>query len=82
MKTLVAVALSALIAVSMTPALSLAQSDQALLDNQDVQAARENQDVQSPRENQDEQAPRAGTMSRGASNQAPEAVSPASSVSR
>ncbi len=58
MKTLVAAAFSALIAVSLTPALSSAQSGLTLLDNQDVQAARENQDVQAPRENQDVQAPR------------------------
>jgi hypothetical protein len=58
MKTLVAAAFSALIAVSLTPAFSSAQNGLALLDNQDVQAARENQDVQAPRENQDVQAPR------------------------
>jgi len=58
MKTLVAAAFSALIAVSLTPALSSAQNGLTLLDNQDVQAARENQDVQAPRENQDVQAPR------------------------
>ena len=51
MKTLVAAAFSALIAVSLTPALSSAQSGLTLLDDQDVQAARENQDVQAPREN-------------------------------
>ena len=82
MKTLVAAAFSALIAVSLTPAVSLAQSGLTLLDNQDVQAARENQDVQAPRENQDVQAPRAEMTPSGASTHAPVAAGPASSVSR
>jgi hypothetical protein len=82
MKTLVAAAFSALIAVSLTPALSSAQNGLALLDNQDVQAARENQDVQAPRENQDVQAPRAEMTPSGASTHAPVAAGPASSVSR
>jgi hypothetical protein len=66
MKTIVAAALSLMVAVSLTPAPSLAQSMSAggshtvlaLLDDQDVQGARENQDLQSPRENQDLQSPR------------------------
>ncbi len=49
MKTFIAAALSALIALSLAPGLSSAQ---------DVQAPRENQDVQAPRENHDAQAPR------------------------
>jgi hypothetical protein len=108
MKTIAAAALSLVVAVSLTPVPSLAQSMSAggshnvfaLLDdqdvqaprenqdvqapreNQDVQAPRENQDVQAPRENQDVQAPRTETMPRGASSQAPVAMSPASAVSR
>jgi hypothetical protein len=66
MKTIVAAAISLMVAVSLTPAPSLAQSMRAggshtvlaLLDDQDVQGARENQDLQSPRENQDLQSPR------------------------
>jgi hypothetical protein len=66
MKTIAAAALSLVVAVSLTPISSLAQSVSAggshnvfaLLDDQDVQGARENQDVQAPRENQDVQAPR------------------------
>src|SRR6266852_3899354 len=82
MKTLVAAAFSALIAVSLTPALSSAQIGQALLDDQDVQAARENQDVQAPRENQDVQAPRVEMTPSGASTHAPVAAGPAGSISR
>jgi hypothetical protein len=91
MKALLAAAFSALIAVSLTPALSSAQSGQALLDNQDVQAARENQDVQAPRENQDVQAPRENQdvqaprtemTPSGVSTHAPMATGPSSSVSR
>ncbi|PYM53183.1 MAG: hypothetical protein DMD77_27505, partial [Candidatus Rokuibacteriota bacterium] len=64
------VAVSAIIAVSLSPTLSVAQSARVLAsihqdaaqvaarENQDVQAPRENQDVQAPRENQDVQAPR------------------------
>src|SRR6202171_5798632 len=58
MKTFIAAALSAVIAVSLAPGLSSAQDVQAARENQDVQAPRENQDVQAPRENQDVQAPR------------------------
>jgi hypothetical protein len=58
MKTFIAAALSAVIAVSSAPGLSSAQDVQAARENQDVQAPRENQDVQAPRENQDVQAPR------------------------
>ena len=66
MKTIAAAALSLVVAVSLTPIPSLAQSMSAggshnvfaLLDDQDVQGARENQDLQAPRENQDLQAPR------------------------
>jgi hypothetical protein len=66
MKTIAAAALSLVVAVSLTPVPSLAQSMSAggshnvfaLLDDQDVQGARENQDLQSPRENQDLQSPR------------------------
>ena len=73
MKTLVVAALSVLIAVSLMPAPSSAQSGQALLDNQDVQAARENQDVQ---------APRVEMTPSGVSTHAPVAAGPSSSVSR
>ena len=67
MKTVLAAALSAVIAVSLAPGLSWAQAVlaprtneevQGLLEKQDVEAARGNQDVQAPRENQDVQAPR------------------------
>jgi hypothetical protein len=66
MKTIAAAALSLVVAVSLTPVPSLAQSMSAggshnvfaLLDDQDVQRARGNQDLQAPRENQDVQAPR------------------------
>ena len=69
MRKIAAVAVSAIIAVSLSPTLSVAQSARVLAsihqdaaqaprENQDVQAPRENQDVQAPRENQDVQAPR------------------------
>ena len=58
MKTFIAAALSAVIAVSLAPGLSSAQGIREARENQDVQAPRENQDVQAPRENQDVQAPR------------------------
>jgi hypothetical protein len=67
MKTVLAAAFSAVIAVSLAPGLSSAQTVlaprpneevQGLLEKQDVEAARENRDVQAPRENQDVQAPR------------------------
>ncbi len=70
MRKIAAVAVSAIIALSLSPALSAAhdarvlasiQQDAAQVaarENQDVQAPRENQDVQAPRENQDVQAPR------------------------
>src|SRR6266446_576890 len=70
MRKIAAVAFSAIIAVSLSPTLSVAQSARVLArihqdaaqvaarENQDVQAPRENQDVQAPRENQDVQAPR------------------------
>ena len=70
MRKIAAVAVSAIIAVSLSPTLSVAQSARVLAniqqdaaqvaarENQDVQAPRENEDVQAPRENQDVQAPR------------------------
>ena len=57
MKTFVAAALSAVIAVSLAPGLSSAQDVRASRENQDVQAPRA-QDIQAPRA-QDVQAPRA-----------------------
>src|SRR4029450_5813961 len=66
MKTIAAAALSLVVAVSLTPVPSLAQSMSAngshnvfaLLDHHDVPGAPENQDLPSPRENQDLQSPR------------------------
>ena len=64
MRKIAAVALSAVIAVWLSPALSAAESvrqDRAQIaarENQDVQAPREHEDVQAPRENQNGQAPR------------------------
>ena len=72
MKTVLAAALSAVIAVSLSSGLSRAQAVlaprtneevQGLLEKQDVEAARVeaargNQDVQAPREHEDVQAPR------------------------
>ena len=49
MKTFIAVALGAVIAVLSAPGLSSAQGIQEGRENQDVQAPRENQDVQAPR---------------------------------
>ena len=96
MKTIVAAALRLMVAVSLIPAPSLAQSMSAggshnviaLLDDQDVQAARENQDLQSPRENQDLQSPRANQdLQSPRANQdlqspRAETMSPASAASR
>jgi hypothetical protein len=96
MKTIAAAALSLVVAVSLTPVPSLAQSMSAggshnvfaLLDDQDVQGARENQDLQSPRENQDLQSPRENQdLQSPRANQdlqSPrvETMSPASAVSR
>src|SRR5439155_20725659 len=70
MRKIAAVAVSAIIAVSLSPALSAAHDARVLAsiqqhaaqvaarEKQDVQAPRKNQDVQAPRENQDVQAPR------------------------
>jgi len=70
MRKIAAVAVSAIIAVSLSPTLSVAQSARVLAsihqdaaqvaarENQDVQAPRVHEDVQAPRQNQDVQAPR------------------------
>jgi hypothetical protein len=78
MKKIAAVAISAIIAVSLSPTPSSAHDARVLAsihqdaaqvaarENQDVQAPRENQDVQAPRENQDVQAPRVSADAGGA----------------